>query len=325
MGRLFAYLCGVVVLLGTIMASSAWGAGLSYERGTASGQPSVWTAAANGGQPRRLAAGTGSKLSPNGRLVAFGGTNGGVFVYSSSGTFARKISAGRTVLAWSPDSRYVALTGNGLIIFDVRTGKARRIARGTVFGASFAPRTPDRLVYGLGSSFTSPVNLYSVSANGINRKQLTTDGRSANPVWGRLGIAFDRVTPRGTNAPAYQIYLLSGGQVRQITNLPPAPLLQDGLVPLAVAGGGVHLLAAYQGQDTDQAWTVNLKTGAARRITFRRGYVTPWGISRNGRRVLIQIGAFEGPASRGTVAAVPFGGGSGTVLVRHAAAPSWNR
>jgi WD40 repeat protein len=246
-------------------------------------------------------------------------------VYSSSGRFVRKTRGGRSVLAWSPDSRYIALSGNGLFVFDVRTGKTRRIARGTVLGASFAPRTPDRLVYGLGSSFNSPVNLYTVGANGTNRKQLTTDGRSANPVWGRLGIAFDRVTPRGMNAPAYQIYLLSGGQVRQITNLPPAPLLQDGLVPLAVAGGGVHLLAAYQGQDTDQAWTVNLKTGAARRIRSSRGYVTPGGISRNGRRVLLQIGAFQGPASSGMVVTAPFDGGSATVLVRHAASPSWNR
>jgi Tol biopolymer transport system component len=303
--------------------SSAWAAGLSYEKG--SGSPSVWAAAANGAQPKRLAAGSGPKLSPSGRLVAFGGTNGGVFVYSSSGAFVRKAASGRTVLAWSPDSRYVALSGSGLVIFDVRTGRTRRIARGTVFGASFAPQTPDRLVYGLGSSFTSPVNLYTVNASGTNRKQLTSDGRSANPVWGRLGIAFDRVTPRGTNAPAYQIYLLSGGQAKQITNLPAPPLLLTGLVPLAVGAGGVHLLAGYQGEDTDQAWTVNLKTGATRRITSRQGYVTPWGISRNGRRVLIQIGAFEGPASGGTVAAVPFGGGSGTVLVRHAAGPSWNR
>jgi Tol biopolymer transport system component len=324
-GRLVAYLSAAFVLLAAAIASSAWGAGLSYETSTASSQPSVWAAAANGGQPRRLATGFDPKLSPNGNLVAFGGANGGVFVYSSSGRFVRKATSGRTVLAWSPDSRYLALSGNGLVIFDVRTGKGRRIASGTVFGASFAPQTPDRLVYGLGSSFTSPVNLYTVGANGANRQQLTTDGVSANPVWGRLGIAFDRITPRGMNAPAYQIYLLSGGVAKQITNLPAPSLLVNGLVPLAVAAGGSHLLAGYQGQDTDQAWTVNLKTGAARRITSRRGYVTPWGISRNGRRVLIQIGAFEGPASGGTVAAVPFGGGSSTVLVRHAAAPSWNR
>jgi Tol biopolymer transport system component len=293
--------------------------------GTASGQSYVWAASSGGGQARRLATGFDPKLSPNGNLVAFGGTNGAVLVYSSSGRFVAKVASGRTPLAWSPDSRYVALSGNGLAIFDVRTRKARRIAQGTVFGASFAPRGPDRLVYGLGGSFGSPVNLYTVDAGGTNRKQLTNDGSSANPVWGALGIAFDRVTPRGMNAPAYQIYLLNAGQARQITNLPAPPLLLDGLVPLDVAGGGSHLLAAYQGQDTDQAWTVNLRTGATRRITAKGGYVTPWGISRNGRRLLIQIGGFQGPASGGRVATVPFGGGAATVRVRRAAAPSWNQ
>ena len=325
MGRLIACVSSAFVLLGSATASSAWGAGLSYLTSTSSGQSFVWSAAAKGGQARRLAAGSDPKLSPNGNLVAFGGINGGVFVYSSTGRFVAKVRGSRTPLAWSPDSRYVALSGNGLVIFDVRTGRARRVAHGTVQGASFAPGTPDRLVYGLGRSFGSAVNLYTVGANGSNRKQLTSDGLSTNPVWGKLGIAFDRVTPRGMNAPAYQIYLLSAGHARQVTNLPPAPLLLDGLVPLAVAGGGSHLVAAYQGQDTDQAWTVNLKTGAARRITSKAGYVTPWGISSNGRRVLIQIGAFEGPASGGKVATIAFGGGPANVLVKRAAAPSWNR
>jgi hypothetical protein len=228
-------------------------------------------------------------------------------------------------LAWSPDSRYLALTANGLVIFDARTHKVRRIARGAVLGASFAPRTPDRLVYGLANTFLSPSNLYTIRASGTNPQRLTSDGRSANPVWGRLGIAFDRVTSRDMSAPAYQIFLLSGGRARQITNLPQPSFLLNGLVPVAVAAGGSHLLAAYQGEDTDQAWTVNLKTGAARRIISKRGYVTPWGISRNGRRVLIQIGAFEGPASGGKVATVPFAGGPATILVRHGASPSWNR
>ncbi len=301
---------------------------LAYETGTATGLPWVWAAGAKGNNRRRLAQGDGPALSPNGQLVALTsvGPNGqAVLVYSVGGTFLARYPGAHGPLSFSPDSTYLVMDKSGLQVADLKAGSLKLISRGNLQGASFAPGR-DRLVYGLSKSqrLNSPVNLYTVGANGANRKQLTRDGRSANPVWGRRGIAFDRVTLRGNGGLIYQIYVLSGGRVRQITNL-KVPALLFGLVPLAVAADGVHLVASYQGEDTDQAWTVNLKTGGLKQLKAGTRYVSPWGISRSGKRVLVGLGGFESAASTGDVATIPFGGGRATVLVKHAGIPSWNQ
>lgn len=229
-------------------------------------------------------------------------------------------------LTWSPDSRYLAFGASGLNVVDVRTGRATRIASGHIAGVSFAPSAPDRLVYGRSKSLalSSPVNLYTAHANGTHRAQLTRDGHSANPVWGRRGIVFDRVTLRGMNAPVYQLYLLSGRHATQISHVTPPPL-QDGLVPLAVSHDGNHLVAAYEGEDTFEAYTVDLNTDTVRQLTDGTRNVSPYGISRNGKRVLVGLGAFENAPSAGEVATMPFHGGSPTVLVKHGADASWNQ
>lgn len=319
---------GAAMLAASASAASNT-AGLAYTTGSGTGPLSVWVSTANGTQGRRLARGEAPVLSPSGKLVAFGSfgaSSQALLIYSASGKLVKRLPGGATPLAWSPDSRYLAIDNHGPVIIDLKTMKTKRLARGVLHGASFAPGGSGRLVYGLSKTLllSSAVNLYTVGANGRHRKRLTRDGRSANPVWGKLGIAFDRITPRGMNAPEYQIYLLSGGKAKQITDS-PSPALVDGLVPLAVSADGAHLVAGYEGEDTDEAYTVDLKTRALHRLTHGSTYVTPWGISRNGKRVLVDLGGFEGPPSGADVATIPFGGGSATVLVKHAGAPSWNQ
>lgn len=53
--------------------------------------------------------------------------------------------------------------------------------------------------------------------------------------------------------------------------------------------------------------------------------MTPFGVSSGGNQVLVQLGGFEGPPSSGSVAVMPWAGGTPTVLVKHAGDPSWNR
>jgi hypothetical protein len=48
------------------------------------------------------------------------------------------------------------------------------------------------------------------------------------------------------------------------------------------------------------------------------------GISRDGRTVLIDENALEGPASGGRVARIPFAGGRSKVLIAHGSQASWN-
>ncbi len=286
----------------------------------------AWVAGPTGQNAMQLTQGDEPTLSPNGQLVAVvtATSTQAVAVYSAGGTLLARYPGAEGPLTFSSNSRYLAMQKSGLQVADLSSGAVRQIARGQLQGVSFAP-TGSRVVYGLSRSeaLNAPVNLYTVNPNGTSRKQLTTNGRSANPLWGSKGIVFDRLTPRKNDAPIAQICVLNNGKTRQITNL-KVPSLLTGLVPMSIASDGVHLVAAYNGEDTDQAWTVNLRTKKLVRLRAGKKYVTPWGISRNGKRVLVGLGGFQGPPT-GSVATIPFSGGKASVLVNRAGEPSWNQ
>ena len=317
---------------------------LTYTRGSAN--PTVWLANANGKQARRLGPGDQPLVAPNGSAVAataIGSKGAALSVYrvgASTRRYFKLNKVAAVALAWSPDSRYVAVEldgvstsgkGSGLDVIDTRTDRVTTIATGTVCGASFAPRRPDRLVYaqapGSFACLNGHVNIFTVTPGGADRRQLTHDGLSLNPVWGPRSIAFDRATLRGKDeAPVYQVWLMrsDGSHARQVTHLSVSPLVV-GLVPLAFSANGNRLLTRFEGQDTDETWTIQFPSGRARELTIGGQSIQAGGLSRNGRTVLVGFGGFEGPPSHGTVATLPFGGGHATVLVKHASEPSWNR
>lgn len=306
----------------------------------------VWAADAYGHHRRRLGPGAQTMLSPDGRLVAAvdsGAATDALRIYSTGKPMTLALFDKTAVVAdplsWSPDSRYLAVglidvtgtTGpgsSGLAIVDMLTGTAKTIASGFVSGASFAPRTPDRVVYDLSGSQLAGghADLYTANADGSAITRLTRNGGSVNPVWGKRGIAFDRVHQRGgMSAPEYQIFLMSGRRTRRITLVPVSPLA-EGLVPIAVSADGRHLLAEFEGTDQSDAWAIDLVSHKANRVTIGRGQtVVGRGISRNGKRLLVDSGAFLGSPFAGRVMTVPFGGGPATVLVKHAIEPSWNQ
>jgi Tol biopolymer transport system component len=284
-------------------------------------------------------------VAPDGAVAAalFGPRGPALVVYRAGAPAQkyfdlRKFSA--TPVAWSPDSRYLAVSqlsaavtgnpGTGLSIIDTRTGAVETIAAGAICGASFAPAAPDRLIYGRSPASTfciKNINLFTVNADGSGAKQLTHDGRSLNPAWGTRRIAFDRQTPRGGQAaPAYQVWVMNadGTHPRQITHM-KIPQLVSGLAPMAFSADGQRLLAVYQGEDTSDTYTVTISTGKTHHITVGGQDVQTGGISRDGKQVLVVSGAFMNPPSKGTIETVPFAGGRPKVLVRHADQPSWNR
>lgn len=344
---LVAAIASLVVAVASLgVAPAALGSGnavgLAYLTGGFKGNPAVWLASANGAHPRRLVAGGIPSLAPDGKVVALSSGPGttALVLYTSAGAVdwkffnAKQVSAGS--LAWSPDSRYLAvgLTDvndfktvgkSGVAVIDTTTGTSTMLASGYPWGVSWSP-TGDTLVYGLASSQSAnpSVNLYSDNPAGTKRTQLTHDGHSGNPVWGKRGIAFDRIKNRPKWAPAYQIYLLRHGHFQQITHTKPG-LLVSGLAPIAVSADGTRLAADYVGQDTDSGYTVNLVTHKVTQLRAGQQNVTAWGISRDGKRVLVSVGGFQGPPSTGNVETMPFGGGKPTLLVAHGDNPSWNQ
>jgi len=310
--------------------------------------PQVWSALVDGAEPRLLGPGQQPLLAPDGQSVAAGLFGTGMekgpslALYPASGgsprSFGNLSRQSATALAWSPDSRYLAVMlvstavkgfvkKSGLAILDTTTGSLRTIAAGIVYGASFAPDGADRLVFGLahGQSLAAPVNLYVAEASGAGLKRLTRDGRSLDPVWGPKLIAYDRERLRRNDAPVYQIWLRrdGGGIVRRLTSIRVRSLV-SGLTPIGFSGNGSRLLAEFVGQDTSEAWTVQVPSGRARRVTVNRRPVVGGGISGDGSILLVAEGGLEGPASGDNVVTVPFGGGAPKLVIAHAAQPSWN-
>jgi hypothetical protein len=240
-------------------------------------------------------------------------------------------------LAWSPDSRYlaVALTGrdptsarhSALAVIDTQGGGVRTIAYGQIHGASFAPDGSDRLAYAvaLSASLGALTDIHIANADGSNNRVITRNGRSLNPVWGRRGIAYDVERLRNSELPMYQLWLTAPtGGARRLTNI-AVPALRSGLVPLGFDHGGERLLAQYVGVDTSEAWTVELANGSASQLFADGNPVSGSGISADGSTVLVNSGAFVEPPSAGRVESIPWTGGAPRVLVAHGADPSWNR
>jgi hypothetical protein len=319
--------------------------GLAYESAGRHDSPQVWVANGNGSHAHRLSTGGQPSLAPNGAAVAVVPelAPSGVVIYSAAGKVIGKFFDSKQVspgqVAWSRDSRYlaVALTDvntvtkigkSGLAIVDTKTGTVTMVAHGTVSGISWSP-TSDSLVYGLSTSvsFSAPTNLYMYSSTKSTSATtpLTTDGHSVDPVWGKRGIVFARVSERGhQQAPAYQLFVLKSGHSTQITHMKIGPVV-DGLVPVAVSADGTHLAAEFIGTDTSAGYSVNLATHAVKRLVVKGQEVAAWGISRDGKRILVDFGGFENPPQDGTLETVPFSGGSPTVLVRHGDFGSWNQ
>lgn len=344
---------------------------LAYVTGTARSAPAVWAVRADEKRGVRLGPGIEPLLSPDGRAVAAASSGLGssaLIVYStvggSTGRYLSSAGATAQPLAWSRDSRYLAIVtepsnppaepfaepGARLQVIDTLTGAIFTLAEGQIFGASFAPDGSDRLAFGFASSAapSAPVNVYIANPTGKpnvyvgnpppdeefvplpgggSAVRFTPDGRSLNPVWGSRYIAYDRERLRPGFAPRYDIWLglpANPGFARRLTNVPAGNLV-TGLVPFAFSAAGDRLLAEFEGQDTSEAWAVRVPSGRARRLTIRGQAVQGAAISRDGRTVLIEQGAFENPPSRGRVASIPFAGGRPRVLVAHGAQPSWNR
>jgi WD40 repeat protein len=324
---------------------------LAYVTETATSTPKVWLASASGSEPKLLGPGSQPLLAPDGQSVAvslFGATPGlqehgpSIGVYSASGApvadYFDLETAVATPLAWSPDSRYLAVyrrsnepvlvaQGSGLDVLDTQTGAITSIAEGAIYGVSFAPGEGDRLVFALSHSLSpsAPVNLYESEVDGAGVHPTTSNGRSLNPVWGPRYIAYDRERMRH-ESPEYQIWLESpsgGAPVRRVTHVPVDPLSQ-GLVPLAFSAGGDRLLAEFEGEDNSDAYAVNVVSGHARAVTVHGRAVEGAGISSSGSTLLVDENALFEPPSKARVATVPFAGGNSRVLVAHGSQASWN-
>lgn len=313
-------------------APAATPAKLVYVTGLAGAHPVVHVANADGGGAIVLGPGADALISPDGASVAIltpYTRNGSSLVVRPAGGGAARVLVARAgeldQLAWSPDGTKLAVVVNGtrLDAIDIASGVRHALARGQIQGASFSPDGA-KVVYARSrsASLGAPVNVFVAQADGSGAHALTHDGRSLDPLWGPTRIAYVHERLRRDDAPVYQLRTMrpDGTGVHQLTHMRIPPLV-SGLTPTAWSADGTRLLAEYVGQDTSEAWTVDVGTRRVRDLTGRFDGIMGRGLSADGRTVLVQRGYFDDP--RQSIATIPWRGGRATVLVARGAAPSW--
>src|SRR5215213_1474287 len=315
-------------------ASAATPAKLAYVTGLAGTHPQVHVANADGSGAVGIGAGVDALISPDGASVAIvtpytrRGTSLVVRPAGGGGAARTLVRTGDSIgpLVWSPDGTRLAVVVNTkrLVAIDVATGAQHTIARGQIQGASFSP-DGSQVAYARSRSarLLAPVNVFVAQADGSSAHAITHDGRSLYPLWGSSRIAYTHERLRRADAPVYQLRVMrpNGSSVRQLTHL-RIPRLLSGLTATAWSADGSRLLAEYGGQDTSEAWTVDVASGRARDLTGRFDGVIGANLSADGSTVLVQRGYFDDPRHQ-SVATIPFNGGRATVLVRHGSEPSW--
>jgi Tol biopolymer transport system component len=320
------------------MRSAALPPMLTYITGLGTSNPAnVVVAGVNGASPSTLGRANSALLRPDGTQVAAiekGSTSSWtLLLYSSTaGTAPTKLYTSPKfiqLLAWSPDSRYllvgVGATAAGVLsVFDTATKAHMQIAGGAFYGASFQPGSSDRLVYARADH--SGVDLYTTSASGSNTAQLTHGGSNEYPVWGPNGIVYDRATAhKGSSSPQFQLYLTRpGGATTQLTSA-AIPSGLWGLTPVAFSASGTHLLANFVGQNTTEAYVIDLsaKKVTPRDLTGAGNGTIGDAISRRGDMLLVTKGRTDSQAAD-SVETIPWSGGKPAVIAVHGAYASWN-
>ena len=299
-------LAALALALAPSAAQAATPAKLAYVTGLAGTRPQVHVVDADGSGAIRLGTGVDASISPDGTNVAIvtpytrQGTS--LVVRPAAGGAARTLaSTGDSIgpLTWSPDGAHLAVVINTtrLVVIDVATGARHLVARGQIQGASFSP-DGRRIAYARSRSarLLARVNVFVARTDGSGAHAITHDGRSLYPLWGPTRIAYTHQRLRRADAPVYQLRLMrpDGSSVRQLTHL-RIPRLLSGLTATAWSADGRRLLAEYSGQDTSEAWAVDVATGRARDLTGRLDGVIGAGLSADGMTVLVQRGYFDDP------------------------------
>jgi len=176
------------------------------------------------------------------------------------------------------------------------------------------------------------IDLFVVGIDGGRVRRLTYDGASDFPVWGTHDIAFSRQIRRARlpNSAwgADEIWRIDpdGRGSRRIAR-PPARILGSGitgLAPIAWSQDGRRIVAALTNEFGGPPYAVNARTGAVRRIDSYGYSAWPFGLSGDGRRVLVEERKYDRLDRSQRVEIVPYAGGRPVVVARFAGLPTWS-
>ena len=306
------------------------------------GQPYVWVALTDGGSAFRLGPALSALISPDGTQVAAVSIDKGqpgkpstLSLYPTSGGLPMQVTKNvqlMQLLGWSPDSKLILITvGAQLDVVNVATQQMHTIATGAIYGASFAPGAGAQIVYARSAPNKTAVNLYVTDAAGSTTREITHDGLSELPLWGKRGIVYSHETPRGKNPyPSLQLWMIKpgGAGAHQLTS-EKVPAQLEGLTPVGFSSDGTHLLANFvgpPGSNHTEAFTVDLsgRKPAIRDLTGESDGNIGDAISGDGRSILVTKGTTDNLASL-SIETIPWAGGKSTTVISQGAYASWNR
>ena len=316
--------------------------GVAYVRYLGEGRSQIWFSRVDGGGKRLIARRADRPiLSPDGRWIAYATCSaadycGNVHVAATNGAGHLLLARGVEAQIWAPDSKRLLgtrpLSGfdrYGLVRIDLRDGTVRRLVDRPVERFSVSPSGREVcLVINSGGRF----DLYVVGIDGGPVRRLTHGGVSDYPVWGTLGIAFSRQVRRGRLPHrawgADEIWRIdpNGTGSRRIAR-PPARILGSGitgLAPITWSRDGRRIVAALLNEFGGPPYAVSVQTGAVRRIGSYGYAAWPFGLSRDGGRVLVEDRKYARLDRTQRVEVVPYAGTSPVVVARLAGSPTWN-
>ncbi|HET8979333.1 MAG TPA: LpqB family beta-propeller domain-containing protein [Solirubrobacteraceae bacterium] len=334
-----------ITAVAAVGAASSAQARLVYERGFRTSHPTIWIARDDGTHARRLAAGSSPMISPDGRLVAYRSTSSSarerLMLIAAGGGPPRVLLSAPILLAvsWSPNSRHIAAIEQTrvtrttrqterTVVIDVRSGAIRPVSRASLpYSVSFSPHGTE-LAYTWSPS-ANPIrdDIYRVAASGGRAVRLTFDGQSMMPLWGRDWIVFVRQSPATASdpIPKQNLYLVRpNGTGRHRLTHAAIGLHMFGFTPVDWSASGRRLIAEFAGPGISYVVTVDVRTGAVRRVgsTTSGGVVRGAALSRDGTTIL---GVQDRAGGVESVVTLPYGGGRVHVLARDAVGPSWSR
>jgi hypothetical protein len=328
----------VVLVAGCDSARPPERAGLAFTRWTSPEDSSVWVAQGDGSHARRIdAEAFEGKLSPDGRWLVYAVARKQPEGYPD--VFVRKVSDGKSrylgraaEYEWSRDSTRVFLTKRtALLLVDVTSGRRRELAHGDIWGASFA-QEGTQLAYvrangKAGHEYRSDIFVIRLSDGHVTR--LTDDGHSDMPVWGRGWIAYRHYYFSGDWSMGRLWLMRTDGSGKQMLARGDERVTHAamGLDPIQFSTDGKRLLACAVFEFSCPPVVFRIPEGKKyrlriERLTRRQESAYSQDLSADGRRLLVDVGPFDGDQGH-RVYVVPVGGARPRLLLDDGNDASW--